>query len=229
MVVAFLAAIILGSLSAQAQGLLVSSIPQPQFNSAINNSIWAMAWGSDSAINTTTNGTSVGYNSSPFIAGGATYTSDIWNMALTFNSGNVSVSATSASAPGLFWSMNYSLNSLAPVTSLLLGANYQASNGESLTIGSINVNNIPLGNTAPANATQSFSGLLISYDNPIVSLNYTLSINTPSGWERQNLGQPALLSTVGIPSTTSVPEPSTNALIGLGILLLIKKCKCSKK
>jgi hypothetical protein len=207
----------------KAQGVI--SVNQSQFSSAMNNALWSLTWGSDGTIDTRTNGVSVGPTGSPMIAGGASYTSDTWSMALTFSGGNVSIAATSVSAPGLFWNVSYPLNSSAPVTNLLLGANYQADNGESLTIDSVSVNNIPIGGPLPSNASQSFSAELITDSTPITLLNYNIDIGTPTTWERQNLGQGALLSTVAIPGINTVPEPGTSALLGIGLLVSITKLR----
>jgi hypothetical protein len=206
----------LGSLTAHAQRSS-PDLTQSQFNAGFNNSVWSLAWGSDGVINAEENGVNQGFNSSPLFNGNS-YTSDTWSMALTFSDGNVSISASSANLSGLDWNMNYPINSLPPVTELLLGANYQADNSESLTISSIQINNVPILGTATVNAGQSFSGLLLSDAIPITLLDYTVSIGTPTTWEQVNAGfQPSLLSMVGIPD--AVPEPTTMALAGMGLLV----------
>ncbi|MEI6057858.1 MAG: PEP-CTERM sorting domain-containing protein [bacterium] len=208
-----------GGCKVQAQ--TITSINSSQFSTT--PALWSMIWGSDATVTLKTNGIISGGDNPSMIAGGAPYTSDIWTLSLIFNSGSVAVSATSANAPGLNWNASYSTGSLTPLKGLLFGANYQADNGESLAIGSVSINNIPLTGTALANSSQGFGGLSVSSTTAITLASFTVSISTPTSWERQFGGQPALLSTLVIPA--AVPEPATSAIAGIGLLLTVMKLR----
>ena len=207
---------------AKAQG----NITQSQFNSDANGAYLSLGWGSDGTISLTTNGTFVGYDSNPLVAANS-YTSDIWNIALTFSNGVVTVAASSTEAPGLYWRRDYQLSSTLLMESVLLGASYQANNGESMTISSVSINGNSVSGTATVGASQSFDGLMLNGNGPITSLDFSLGINTPSTWERQNNGLPALTSMIAFPDgVASVPEPSMIALLSFPLgAFLIRKMK----
>ena len=204
--------------SAQAQGVVTT---QAQFDTSMNNALWSLTWGTDGEIIAKTNGVTAGWNSNPILPGGIPFTSDTWTLSLLIGGGDVTISATSANFPGLSWNSSYLLSSSAPVTSLLFGANYNADNNESLTIGSVSINNVPISGTATVNGSQDFAGMMINFASPITSLNYTLNFSTPSTWERDNGSQSSLLSSLAIPGSTVVPEPTTLALASLGGLSLL--------
>ena len=199
-------------------------ITQSQYNNS--SSAWSFAWGSDASIIFRTNGVSTGFTGGPqMIAGGASYTSDVWTMNLTFNSGNVAITANSAQGgSGLYWTLNYSLNPAVPINNILFGTLYQANNGESMSIGSIEVNGIPVSGTALANGSQSFGGGQLSYGSPITSVQFQIDIATSSSWQRQTVSGPpygpALLDEFSI-ETAPVPEPSTMVLSGVGGAVLL--------
>src|SRR5665213_1619274 len=185
----------------------VVNVSQPQFNSALNSSAWFFKEGSDNSISMGTSRPMNSQTSSTFLIFGATTT---WNMSYSFDSSDVSLTATTDfHSPSFNWQMSIPFNS-APLT-LDVGNLFQGTNDESETISDITINGgVPISGTFTVAAGQKFSGLLIDNNGiPITSLNYNLEIDTPSG--KEIFGSdgitPAILSMVVIPSTVLQSAP----------------------
>ncbi len=200
---------------AHAQGSI--PITQSQASAGLNSSPWTFRWDIDSSITFTTNGAQ-SYGTGAALEYGTP--SAVWNIAILFGNGNATVTATTGYlSPAFNWSMTTPIGSLNPITSLTLGNTYSANNNESVTISGITINGgIPIAGTLTANASQPFSGLTITDSTQMTAVNYTLTASTTSTWQLANGANPALSSLVMIPS--SVPEPTTLALLGVALLAL---------
>jgi len=215
--------VVFGNQSAvRAQGS--APITQSQFNAGENGPM-LFQWYIDGSIFFATNGQRTVTTASSMEY--ATSTA-VWSMDIKFNTGSATVTAqTGYDSPIFNWTIPVQIGSQSSITSIALGNVYAADNNESISISGITINGgVPISGTVTAGSSQAFSGLLITDSSPITSLDYTLTVTTPSTWELNNGGNPALLSEVEIPG--SVPEPNSGIILAVGSLLFVSVKKLKK-
>ena len=213
-----LAAVVFGG-STAVLAQTTSSISQAQFNAETHTSLWSFEDGMDWSTTFSVNGAVSDPSSSPLYFGDA---STVWSIAITINSGHVLTTAqTLTDSPVFNWSENSMVASLVSSTTISLAAAYNANNNEGMMISGISINDgIPVSGTITADQSNPFGELTINNSIPITSLDYTLTVNTPDPSDVQayaSSGGPAVSTTIMIPQIASIPEPSTIAMMALGL------------
>ena len=212
----------------QVSAQTITSIDQDTFNTKQDNAMWSFEQSLGGVTTITTNsisGPSVGSVSSETVV----YDSpSLWYFNIIFSNGGISIDAKSGfkdegGNPDIFLDWNYVGKNLFldPITTLVIGSSYQnIGSSENTLISNIKINGIELGYEVNTSSNNQFEGLLISNgDIPITSLSYEMTINI-SAMDARAISFEAAPSVVFVPSITTVPEPSTWALIGLGSILL---------
>lgn len=192
MVVAFLAAIILGSLSAQAQGTL-------NFN-------WTENKGDNTGPILTTSSVT-NYGSDATTLGPSTS----WTIEFTLNNSSLNIARQNITPTGPNAGSAYFAGPVVIQpggTSIIFAAwlNSSAQSGSSESIYNILVNGIALPQTITANSTTPFSQFQYFSNVPIVDVKLDYIINAVAGSSETG---------IGISMPAPVPEPSTLTLLGI--------------
>ncbi len=198
-------------------------ISQDQFYSG---SVWFFSAGIDNSIAMGQDYPTATQSSSTYLTLGSP---TVWDMSFDLSGPDATLTATTSfHSPTFNWQMSSPLDS-APL-SLDIGGIFQGTNDESETISGISINGgAPVSGTFTVSSSEPFAALSITNGGvQIVSLDYTLTLDTPSGVDAyaSDGHTPAMLNVVQIPVTESVPEPSSAAIAalgGLGLLFLNQK------
>jgi hypothetical protein len=217
----------------------VSSINETQFTTESSSSKWNLTGDIYGSFKITSQNSDSQTGTYLSTSGGLMYDiPSVWHMSLTFDSSlnNVTIVAKSeykmegVPNPAFDWSYTSSPGSISPANSLAIGSAWNTDiSGMNINISAISINGASVNDIINAGgAGNYFGGVMINNGSTAIrSVDYTMTISMPSYAYASSPDLAKMNTSIFIPSVNNVPEPSTWALMGMGLLAVAFKAKRS--